>query len=98
MQEIQNAEAKVLCDSICKNNEAVPHQCSSQMMSDLFYRILPKDITIEPLNLNVFLPFYTFSSYRMQGYDVSLSSFTTFEHKLKDVTVKSSTFKLKGLI
>lgn len=37
-----------------------------QMMFDLFYRILPKDLMSVPFHLNAFLPFWTYSSYRNQ--------------------------------
>lgn len=98
MQEIQNAEEKIQCQSFCNNKEGVPLQCTSRMMSDLFYRILPKELKSEPMYLNVFLPFYTFSSYHMQGYDIDISIYTLFEDKILKEAKKINSFKLKGYI
>ncbi|KAF7639201.1 hypothetical protein Mgra_00001432 [Meloidogyne graminicola] len=65
---------------------------------DLFYRILPEDVYSKPLLLNNFLPFYTFSAYRLQGINIPLKLFINFESKIKKIAQeKSSIFKLKGL-
>lgn len=55
----------------------VSANCSSQMMFDLFYRILPKDLDQKPFYINTFLPIFTFASYRLQGYDVALNDYVS---------------------
>lgn len=37
----------------------IPKNCSSTMMFDLFYRILPRDLTQTPIHINTFLPVFT---------------------------------------
>lgn len=37
----------------------IPKNCSSTMMFDLFYRIVPRDLTQTPIHINTFLPVFT---------------------------------------
>ncbi|KAL3102164.1 hypothetical protein niasHS_003573 [Heterodera schachtii] len=76
---------------------AVPAECGGQMWFDLFYRILPDDLSASPLPINAFLPFYSFAAYRLQGFDVPLKFFTDFETKLKLISDGSEGLQLKGL-
>ncbi|KAI1725232.1 sterol-sensing domain of SREBP cleavage-activation domain-containing protein [Ditylenchus destructor] len=82
----------------CKPEFHIPRNCSSQMMFDLFYRILPKDLMSVPFHLNAFLPFWTYSSYRNQGYDVDVINYERLQEQLKEIAVQSNTFKLKGVL
>jgi hypothetical protein len=76
----------------------VSSNCSSQMMFDLFYRIFPKDLDQKPFFLNTFLPIFTFASYRLQGYDVSLRDYVRLENRLESLNAKAKTFKIKGIL
>ncbi|KAI1731728.1 sterol-sensing domain of SREBP cleavage-activation domain-containing protein [Ditylenchus destructor] len=82
----------------CKPEFHIPRNCSTQMMFDLFYRILPKDLMAVPFHLNAFLPFWTYSSYRNQGYDVDVINYERLQEQLKGIAVKSNTYKLKGVL
>jgi hypothetical protein len=72
----------------------VSENCSSQMMFDLFYRILPMDLDQKPFYVNTFMPIFTFSSYRLQGYDVSLNDYVRLEKRLNSI----KSLKIKGNI
>ncbi|CAD5206201.1 unnamed protein product [Bursaphelenchus okinawaensis] len=74
----------------------VPSNCSTQMMFDLFYRILPKDLTSRPFYINSFLPVYTYTSYQLQGFPVKLSDFVNLQNALKNIS--SEQYVIKGTL
>ncbi|KAI6189098.1 Protein dispatched [Aphelenchoides besseyi] len=76
----------------------VAANCSSQMMFDFFYRILPRDLDQRPLYLNTFLPIFTYSAYRAQGYDVPLQHYVKLEKRLIELNKNAKTFQLKGIL
>uniref|UniRef100_A0A915DXN3 SSD domain-containing protein n=1 Tax=Ditylenchus dipsaci TaxID=166011 RepID=A0A915DXN3_9BILA len=86
------------CGHPCDAALNIPSNCTSQMMFDLFYRIFPKDLMATPFHLNAFLPFYTYSSYRLQGYDVDISMYTRLQEQLRKSADKSETYELKGIL
>ncbi|KAI6182399.1 Protein dispatched [Aphelenchoides bicaudatus] len=102
LEEIQKNQQEQRPLNFVKCPECDPRlvsaNCSSQMMFDLFYRILPKNLDQKPFYLNTFLPIFTFSSYRLQGYDVSLNDYVKLEKRLETVNEKAKTFKIKGVL
>ncbi|CEF67662.1 Protein dispatched [Strongyloides ratti] len=80
----------------CENDE-IPKNCSSQMVFDLFYRILPKYIPGRPIYLNNYLPFFSYTAYKLQGMDVNIKKYVELEKKLKEIFKKSKFIQLKGL-
>lgn len=88
----QHPLAEVKC-SECRP-DMVPANCSSQMMFDLFFRVLPKDLSSKPLNVNVFLPVYTYTSYQLQGFQTKLTDFLNIQGTLQHL--KARTYEIKG--
>uniref|UniRef100_A0A0N4ZM94 SSD domain-containing protein n=1 Tax=Parastrongyloides trichosuri TaxID=131310 RepID=A0A0N4ZM94_PARTI len=80
----------------CVDNE-VPKNCSNQMIFDLFYRILPKYLRSRPIYLNNYLPFFSYTAYKLQGMDVNVQKYVDLENKLKEIFQRSTSMKLKGL-
>ncbi|KAK0426212.1 hypothetical protein QR680_009588 [Steinernema hermaphroditum] len=74
----------------------VPSNCSSTMMFDLFYRVLPWDLQARPFYLNTFLPMFTLSGYRSQGFDVPVTNFTRLESALVSY-LSGTSLKFKGV-
>ncbi|KHJ96918.1 hypothetical protein OESDEN_03119 [Oesophagostomum dentatum] len=74
-------KCKVACkpDEDCSSCPGVPMNCSSTMMFDLFYRILPRDLSSEPMHLNTFLPVFTLTGYATQNIFVSLDLYNDLE-------------------
>ena len=68
------------------------------MMFDLFYRILPRDLDARPLQINAFLPVFSFTAYKLQGYELPLSVFVDLERQLLAFNDLARTFRLKGLL
>ncbi|CAD5208934.1 unnamed protein product [Bursaphelenchus xylophilus] len=78
------------------NPQLVPANCSTQMMFDLFYRILPKDLTARPLYINSFLPVFTYTSYQLQGYPVRLMDFVNLQEALRNMSTDQ--YVIKGTL
>ncbi|KAI6189314.1 Protein dispatched [Aphelenchoides fujianensis] len=95
-QQEQRPLAVVKCPEC--DSRLVAANCSSQMMFDLFYRVLPKNLDQRPLYLNAFLPVYTFSAYRAQGYDVPLANFVRLEKRLMELNKNAVNYRLKGML
>lgn len=70
--------------------------CAGQMMFDLFYRILPRDVGARPFYLNNFMPVYSYAAYRMYGYEVQLDNFKRLERDLSRVLNENKELTLKG--
>ncbi|TKR92568.1 hypothetical protein L596_007196 [Steinernema carpocapsae] len=100
---LQHRPDIVECGSECFKNpncvacNRVPANCSSVMMFDLFYRILPWDLHAQPFYLNSFLPMFSLSGYRSQGFNVPVQNFTRLERDLVTYTSESSSLKFKGV-
>ncbi|VBB29027.1 unnamed protein product [Acanthocheilonema viteae] len=60
------------CHLDCPQCSNVPNNCSTQMIFDLFYRILPKNLNTKPIYINGFLPIFTLSGYRSQGLSMDI--------------------------
>ncbi|KAK6034587.1 hypothetical protein COOONC_27925 [Cooperia oncophora] len=75
----------IACQVACKDNPScpscreVPSNCSSIMMFDLFYRLLPRDLDAQPLHLNTFLPVFTLTGYATQNIALSIDPYNRLE-------------------
>ncbi|GMT29205.1 hypothetical protein PFISCL1PPCAC_20502, partial [Pristionchus fissidentatus] len=74
----------------------IPKNCTSTMMFDLFYRILPRDLTEKPLHINTFLPVFTLTGYATQNIHVPLQHYDHLEDAIVNYT-KSSGLVMRGL-
>ncbi|CAJ0592903.1 unnamed protein product [Cylicocyclus nassatus] len=95
-------EKLIKCKVACKKGEdcyncpGVPMNCSSTMMFDLFYRILPRDLTSEPLYLNTFLPVFTLTGYATQNIFVPLDLYNNLEKAIVNY-MDHEGFAMKGI-
>ncbi|MFH4977942.1 hypothetical protein AB6A40_004651 [Gnathostoma spinigerum] len=93
----------VECRSTCHTAKCaqcpdVPSNCSSQMIFDLFYRILPVDLDGRPMFLNNFLPIFTFSGYHSRGFfNTTVAQYLQLQNKLRLYAKRSGFYELKGL-
>uniref|UniRef100_A0A915PTI4 SSD domain-containing protein n=1 Tax=Setaria digitata TaxID=48799 RepID=A0A915PTI4_9BILA len=86
------------CHVDCPRCINVPENCSTQMIFDLFYRILPKNLDAKPFYINGFLPVFTSSGYRSQGfYDGTIDVYLNLQNALKDFSMRNRKFVLRGL-
>ncbi|VDO37939.1 unnamed protein product, partial [Onchocerca flexuosa] len=76
----------------------VPKNCSTQMIFDIFYRILPKNLNARPIYINGYLPIFTSSGYRSQGfYDGTIERYLNLQNSLRNFSMQHRKFVLKGL-
>jgi len=74
--------------NILKNNIGyviiigIPPKCTSQMMFDLFYRLLPMNMDSHPFYLNTFLPVFTSTGYGTQNIYLPLKSYVDLEEAI----------------
>ncbi|VDN06493.1 unnamed protein product, partial [Thelazia callipaeda] len=86
------------CSADCPLCPDLPSNCSNQMIFDLFYRILPKNLYAKPIHINAFLPVFTSAGYQSQGINnVVVKDFVDIQDALKNFSVQHKSFKLKGL-
>nr|CDJ88251.1 abnormal chemotaxis protein 14 [Haemonchus contortus] len=90
---------QVVCneDPLCSSCREVPSNCSSTMMFDLFYRLLPRDLHAEPLHLNTFLPVFTMTGYATQNIFPSLDLFNNLEQAIVRF-MKHENLPMKGIL
>ncbi|GMR54382.1 hypothetical protein PMAYCL1PPCAC_24577, partial [Pristionchus mayeri] len=74
----------------------IPSNCTSTMLFDLFYRILPRDLTQNPLHINTFLPVFTLTGYATQNIRVPLANYDRLESAIANYT-SSNGLVLRGL-
>ncbi|GMT01388.1 hypothetical protein PENTCL1PPCAC_23562, partial [Pristionchus entomophagus] len=74
----------------------IPKNCTSTMIFDLFYRILPRDLTTAPLHINTFLPVFTLTGYATQNIHVPLRHYDHLEAAIVNYTSRSG-LVLRGL-
>ncbi|KAK5969339.1 hypothetical protein GCK32_010827, partial [Trichostrongylus colubriformis] len=78
----------ITCKIACKENpscascQEVPSNCSTAMMFDLFYRLLPRDLDAQPLHLNTFLPVFTLSGYATQNIVITIDLYNNLERAI----------------
>ncbi|CAG9531053.1 unnamed protein product [Cercopithifilaria johnstoni] len=96
-REIINCRRDCYLD--CPQCSNVPDNCSTQMIFDLFYRILPKNLNTKPIYINGFLPIFTSSGYRSQGlyYETTIQHYLNLQNAFRDFSMKHRKFILKGL-
>lgn len=81
----------------CIYCKKLPQNCSSVMIFDLFYRILPKDLNAKPIYINAFLPIFTLTGYRSRGfYNATLAHFIAVQNDLRSFSKSNPHFVLKG--
>ncbi|KAJ1374713.1 Che-14p [Parelaphostrongylus tenuis] len=73
---------KIACKQTCSFCPDVPQNCTSAMMFDLFYRLLPRDLSASPLYLNTFLPIFTLTGYATQNIFVTLDRYNDLEEAI----------------
>ncbi|OZC05615.1 hypothetical protein X798_07411, partial [Onchocerca flexuosa] len=74
----------------------VPKNCSTQMIFDIFYRILPKNLNARPIYINGYLPIFTSSGYRSQGfYDGTIERYLNLQNSLRNFSMQHRKFVLK---
>ncbi|KAF8365322.1 che-14 [Pristionchus pacificus] len=74
----------------------IPKNCSSTMMFDLFYRIVPRDLTQTPIHINTFLPVFTLTGYATQNIRIPLHLYDHLESAIVNYT-SSKGLVLRGL-
>ncbi|CAI2299311.1 unnamed protein product [Caenorhabditis sp. 36 PRJEB53466] len=85
------------CQGQCATCKEVPEECSSQIMHDLFYRILPKDKENAPFLVNTFLPVFTLTGYITQNIPIDVLLYDDLEAAIIDYSDRNQ-FELKGLL
>ena len=60
----------------------MPPKCTSQMMFDLFYRLLPMNLDSHPFYLNTFLPVFTSTGYGTQNIFLPLKNYVELEEAI----------------
>ncbi|CAB3408351.1 unnamed protein product [Caenorhabditis bovis] len=85
------------CNGVCEACKEVPSSCSTQIIFDLFYRILPKHREDSPFLVNTFLPVFTLTGYITQQIPVDVLLYDELENGIMEFTKKKE-FKLKGLL
>ncbi|ETN78426.1 hypothetical protein NECAME_10349 [Necator americanus] len=88
---------KVACKQDCSSCPGVPLNCSSTMMFDLFYRLLPRDLSAEPMHLNTFLPVFTLTGYLTQNIFVPLDLYNKLEVAIVNF-MKKENLAIKGIL
>ncbi|VDM41522.1 unnamed protein product [Toxocara canis] len=82
----------------CEPCGDVPLNCSTQMIFDIFYRILPKNLDAKPLYVNSFLPMFTLMGYHSQGFfQTTPQNYLDMQNALKRYAKENPEFVLKGL-
>uniref|UniRef100_A0A0M3I681 SSD domain-containing protein n=2 Tax=Ascaris TaxID=6251 RepID=A0A0M3I681_ASCLU len=82
----------------CEPCDDVPLNCSTQMIFDIFYRILPKNLDSKPFYLNSFLPIFTLMGYHSRGFfETTPQSYLHVQNALKKYGRENQDFVLKGL-
>ncbi|KAE9418715.1 hypothetical protein Angca_008856, partial [Angiostrongylus cantonensis] len=87
---------KIACKQTCSSCPDVPQNCTSAMMFDLFYRLLPRDLAASPLHLNTFLPVFTLTGYATQNIFITLDRYNDLEDAIQRF-VNLEKLVLKGL-
>ncbi|CAI5439550.1 unnamed protein product [Caenorhabditis angaria] len=85
------------CQGMCEICSGIPKDCQSQMIFDLFYRVLPKSKDVSPILLNTFLPVFTLTGYVTQNIPVDVLLYDDLENAIVEYS-KQSGFELKGLL
>ncbi|EGT60384.1 hypothetical protein CAEBREN_09240 [Caenorhabditis brenneri] len=85
------------CQGQCATCRELPEECSSQIIHDLFYRLLPKNRDDTPFLVNTFLPVFTLTGYITQNIPVDVVLYDALETSVIDYS-KRSGFELKGLL
>uniref|UniRef100_A0A8R1I9G6 SSD domain-containing protein n=1 Tax=Caenorhabditis japonica TaxID=281687 RepID=A0A8R1I9G6_CAEJA len=85
------------CQGQCATCKGIPEDCSSQIIHDLFYRILPKSLDDSPLLVNTFLPVFTLTGYITQNIPIDVLLYDDLEKSIIEYSEKSN-FELKGLL
>uniref|UniRef100_A0A0R3RM04 SSD domain-containing protein n=1 Tax=Elaeophora elaphi TaxID=1147741 RepID=A0A0R3RM04_9BILA len=87
------------CYLDCPPCSNVPKNCSTQMIFDLFYRILPKNLNTKPIYINGFLPIFTSSGYRSQGFyhQTTIKHYLNLQNAFRNFSIQHRKFILKGL-
>ncbi|ULU13171.1 hypothetical protein L3Y34_015986 [Caenorhabditis briggsae] len=85
------------CQGTCSTCRDLPEECSSQIIHDLFYRLLPKNRDDSPFLVNTFLPVFTLTGYITQNIPVDVVLYDALESSIIDYSKKSK-FELKGLL
>uniref|UniRef100_A0A1I7TCE5 SSD domain-containing protein n=1 Tax=Caenorhabditis tropicalis TaxID=1561998 RepID=A0A1I7TCE5_9PELO len=85
------------CQGQCSTCRELPEECSSQIIYDLFYRLLPKNREDSPFLVNTFLPVFTLTGYITQNIPVDVILYDSLETSIIDYS-KRSDFELKGLL
>uniref|UniRef100_A0AC35TP43 SSD domain-containing protein n=1 Tax=Rhabditophanes sp. KR3021 TaxID=114890 RepID=A0AC35TP43_9BILA len=80
------------CDS-----DQLPANCSTQMVFDLLYRVLPKNLYERPVYINNYLPLFSYTAYKLQGMPIDIKQYINLEEKMIQIFSQSKTLKLKGL-
>ncbi|VDN32535.1 unnamed protein product, partial [Gongylonema pulchrum] len=95
-RQIVNCRRNCFVD--CPRCSDVPENCSSQMIFDFFYRILPKNLNSQPIYINGFLPIFTLSGYRSRGfYNATVNHYINLQNALRNFSRQRRSFILKGL-
>lgn len=76
----------------------LPINCTSRMLFDIFYRILPVDLdSSSSIMVNTFLPIFTYTSYMSQGYmAASLDKFARLDAAIVNYADTCNHIKLRG--
>ncbi|CAD6184728.1 unnamed protein product [Caenorhabditis auriculariae] len=92
-------DCKLKCtDNVkCEFCRGIPVECSSQIIFDLFYRVLPKSMTSRPFQLNTFLPVFTLTGYITQNIQINVRLYDDLENSIVAYTSKND-LKLRGLL
>ncbi|KAL6730972.1 hypothetical protein Aduo_001888 [Ancylostoma duodenale] len=88
---------KVACKEDCSTCPGIPMNCSTTMMFDLFYRLLPRDLTAEPMHLNTFLPVFTLTGYATQNMFIPLNLYNDLEKGIVNF-MKQENLVMKGIL
>uniref|UniRef100_A0A914W3I8 Uncharacterized protein n=1 Tax=Plectus sambesii TaxID=2011161 RepID=A0A914W3I8_9BILA len=81
--------------------DQLPSNCSSKLVHDLFFRILPENImdpSVSPVFVNVFLPIYSYEGYRTAGYrEATVDKFQSMNRAIMDYADNCTHIALKGV-
>ncbi|CAJ0959379.1 unnamed protein product, partial [Mesorhabditis belari] len=92
-------DCRLTCGDNCTDSSCpeIPQNCSTAMMSDLFYRILPTNIHARPLYVNTFLPVFTRMGYATQNIWLPLVHYDQLEVAITNYT-STVGLEMKGLL
>ncbi|CAJ0568136.1 unnamed protein product, partial [Mesorhabditis spiculigera] len=92
-------DCRLACGENCNDNSCpgIPRNCSTAMMADLFYRILPRNLRAQPFHVNAFLPVFTRMGYATQNIWLPLSDYDHLEVAIKNYT-EAVGLEMKGLL